>query len=132
MEHHLDWLLYGLVRYESRFCHFTETGGSYPAHDVFNFHDVYKDRVAYPYFMLILTLSVVFGSLRHLLVITSPYIMSTVIYIHYLSLSIFRVIVKVKNLGLGVGTKGKQPFCATSQMKVCLLTQQTLPLEILR
>ena len=83
MEHHLDWLLYGFVHHESRFCHFTETCGSYPAHDVFNFHDVCKDRVVYPYFMPILILSVVFGSLRHLLVIISPYSMSTVIYFHY-------------------------------------------------
>ena len=83
MEHHLDRLLYGFVHYESRFCHFTETCGSYPAHDVFNFHDVCKDRVVYPYFMPILILSVVFGSLRHLLVIISPYSMSTVIYFHY-------------------------------------------------
>ena len=83
MEHHLDRLLYGFVHYESRFCHFTETCGSYPAHDVFNFHDVCKDRVVYPYFMPILILSVVFGSLRHLLVIISPYSMSTVMYFHY-------------------------------------------------
>ena len=83
MEHHLDRLLYGFVHYESRFCHFIETCGSYPAHDVFNFHDVCKDRVVYPYFMPILILSVVFGSLRHLLVIISPYSMSTVIYFHY-------------------------------------------------
>ena len=83
MEHHLDRLLYGFVHYESRFCHFTETCGSYPAHDVFNFHDVCKDRVVYPYFMPILILSVVFGSLRHLLVIISPYSMSTVIYFLY-------------------------------------------------
>ena len=112
MEHHLDWLLYGFVHYESRFCHFTETCGSYPAHDVFNFHDVCKDRVVYPYFMPILILSVVFGSLRHLLNIISPYSMSTVIYFHCINLSIFRVIVKVKNLGLGVGTKGKPPYRA--------------------
>merc|ERR1712110_270305 len=94
------------------FYHFTETCGSYPAHDVYNFHDVCKDRVVYPYFMpiLILILSVVFGSLRHLLVIISPYSMSTVIYFHYINLSIFRVVVKVKNLGLGVGTKGKPPY----------------------
>ena len=96
MEHHLDRLLYGFVHYESRFCHFTETCGSYPAHDVFNFHDVCKDRVVYPYFMPILILSVVFGSLRHLLVIISPYSMSPVIYFHYINLSIFRVIIKVK------------------------------------
>ena len=32
-EHHLDRLLYGFVHYESRFCHFTETWGSYPAND---------------------------------------------------------------------------------------------------
>ena len=83
MEHHLDWLLYGFVHYESRFCHFTETCGSYPAHDVSNFHDVCKDRVVYLYFIPILILSVVFGSLRHLLVIISPYSMSTVIYFHY-------------------------------------------------
>ena len=95
------------------FYHFTENCGSYPAHGVYNFHDVCKDRVVYPYFMPILILSVVFGvfgSLRHLLVIISPYSMSTVIYFHYINLSIFRVIVKVKNLGLGVGTKGKPPY----------------------
>ena len=109
MEHHLDRLLYGFVHYESRFCHFTGTCGSYPAHDVFNFHDVCKDRVVYPYFMPILILSVVFGSLRHLLVIISPYSMSTVIYFHYINLSIFRVIIKVKNLGRWVGAKGKPP-----------------------
>ena len=113
MEHHLDRLLYGFVHYESRFCHFTETCGSYPAHDVFNFHDVCKDRVVYPYFMPILILSVVFGSLRHLLVIISPYSMSPVIYFHYINLSIFRVIIKVKNLGRWVGTKGKPPFIDT-------------------
>ena len=89
------------------FYHFTETCGSYPAHDVYNFHDVCKDRVVYPYFMPIHILSVVFGSLRHLLVIISPYSMSTVIYFHYINLSIFRVIIKVRNLGLGAGTKGK-------------------------
>ena len=114
MEHHLDRLLYGFVHYESRFCHFTETCGSYPAHDVFNFHDVCKDRIVYPYFMPILILSVVFGSLRHLLVIISPYSMSTVIYFHYINLSIFRVIVKVKNLGRWVGTKGKPPYKESS------------------
>ena len=65
------------------FYHFTENCRSYPAHDVYNFHDVCKDRVVYPYFMPILILSVVFGSLRHLLVIISPYSMSTVIYFHY-------------------------------------------------
>ena len=115
MEHHLDRLLYGFVHYESRFCHFTETCGSYPAHDVFNFHDVCKDRVVYPYFMPILILSVVFGSLRHLLVIISPYSMSTVIYFHY-------KIVKVKNLGLGVGTKGKPPY-GTWPFVLCLKTR---------
>ena len=114
MEHHLDQLLYGFVHYESRFCHFTETCGSYPAHDVFNFHDVCKDRVVYPYFMPILILSVVFGSLRHLLVIISPYSMSPVIYFHYINLSIFRVIIKVKNLGRWVGTKGKPPYIEMS------------------
>ena len=88
----------GFVHYESRFCHFTETCGSYPAHDVFNFHDVCKDRVVYPYFMPILILSVVFGSLRHLLVIISPYSMSTVIYSHYINLSIFGPVKKVINL----------------------------------
>ena len=113
----MDRLLYGFVHYESRFCHFTETCGSYPAHDVYNFHDVCKDRVVYPYFMPILILSVVFGSLRHLLVIISPYSMSTVIYFHYINLSIFRVIVKVKNLGLGVGTKGKPPTAMNNQIK---------------
>ena len=101
MEHHLDQFLYGLVHYESRFCHFTETCGSYLAHDVFNFHDVYKDRVVYPYFMPILILSVVFGSLRHLLVIISPYSMSTVIYSHYINLSIFGPVEKVINLACG-------------------------------
>ena len=101
MEHHLDRLLYGFVHYESRFCHFTETCGSYPAHDVFNFHDVCKDRVVYPYFMPILILSVVFGSLRHLLVIISPYNMSTVIYSHYINLSIFGPVKKVINLACG-------------------------------
>ena len=61
-EHYLDRLLYGFVHYESRFCHFTETCGLYPAHDVSNFHEVCKDRIVYPYFMPILILSVVFGS----------------------------------------------------------------------
>ena len=97
-EHHLDRLLYGFVHYESRFCHFTETCGSYPAHDFYNFHNVCKDRVVYPYFMPILILSVVFGSLRHLLVIISPYSMSTVIYSHYINLSIFGPVQKVINL----------------------------------
>ena len=94
----MDRLLYGFVHYESRFFHFTETCGSYPAHDVFNFHDVCKDRVVYPYFMPILILSVVFGSLGHLLVIISPYSMSTVIYSHYINLSIFGPVKKVLNL----------------------------------
>ena len=94
-EHHLDWLLYGFVHYESRFCYFTETCGSYSAHDVFNFHDVCKDRVVYPYFMPILILSVVFGSLRHLLVIISPCSMSTVIDSHYINLSIFGPVKKL-------------------------------------
>ena len=80
------------------FYHFTENCGSYPAHDVYNFHDVCKDRVVYPYFMPILILSVVFGSLRHLLVIISPYSMSTVIYFHYINLSIFGPVKKVINL----------------------------------
>ena len=100
-EHHLDRLLYGFVHYESRFCHFTETCGSYPAHDFYNFHNVCKDRVVYPYFMPILILSVVFGSLRHLLVIISPYSMSTVIYSHYINLSIFGPVKKVINLACG-------------------------------
>ena len=118
-------LLYGFVHYESRFCHFTETCGSYPAHDFYNFHNVCKDRVVYPYFMPILILSVVFGSLRHLLVIISPYSMSTVIYSHYINLSIFRVIVKVKNLGLGVGTKGKPPhlLLVRSTLKIQLISE---------
>ena len=109
MEHHLDWLLYGFVHYESRFCHFTETCGSYPAHDFYNFHNVCKDRVVYPYFMPILILSVVFGSLRHLLVIISPYSMSTVIYSHYINLSIFGPVKKVINLVCWSRTKRKLP-----------------------
>ena len=67
----------------------------------FNFHNVCKDRVVYPYFMPILILSVVFGSLRHLLVILSPYSMSTVIYSHYINLSIFGPVRKVINLACG-------------------------------
>ena len=55
-EHHLDQLLYGFVHYESKFCHFTETCGSYLAHDFYNFHNVCKDRVVYPYFMPIFIL----------------------------------------------------------------------------
>ena len=106
----MDRLLYGFVHYESRFCHFTETCGSYPAHDVFNFHDVCKDRVVYPYFMPILILSVVFGSLRHLLVIISPYSMSTVIYSHYINLSIFGPVKKVINLVCWSRTKRKLPY----------------------
>ena len=112
MEHHLDWLLYGFVHYESRFCHFTETCGSYPAHDFYNFHNVCKDRVVYPYFMPILILSVVFGSLRHLLVIISPYSMSTVIYSHYINLSIFGPVKKVINLVCQLRTKRKLPHVA--------------------
>ena len=92
------------------FYNFTENCGSYPAHDVYNFHDVCKDRVVYPYFMPILILSVVFGSLRHLLVIISPYSMSTVIYSHYINLSIFGPVKKVINLVCWSRTKRKLPF----------------------
>ena len=107
----MDQLLYGFVHYESGFCHFTETCGSYPAHDVFNFHDVCKDRVVYPYFMPILILSVVFGSLRHLFVIISPYSMSTVIYSHNINLSIFGPVKKSYKPRVRLTNKRETPLC---------------------
>ena len=131
MEHHLDQLLYGFVHYESRFCHFTETCGSYPAHDVYNFYDVCKDRVVYPYFMPILILSVVFGSLRHLLVIISPYSMSNVIYSHYINLSIFGPVKKVINLMFHSRTKGGLSFVPTPKPRFLTQTIYFLTFTIL-